>query len=250
MTKTPARRSDGPDGGYVSILADLSAVIEEARGSVARTVNATMTAAYWLVGRRIVEQDQAGQARAAYGTELLVRLAEDLTNRFGRGFSRQNLQQMRQFYQAYSSPEICQTPSGESRQIPEGPNCQTTSGELVASPSEPPSVPRLRMIAQRFTLPWSAYVRLLSVRNVSARHFYLNYAREHWTHADENPPVGLILCAQKDAAVAHYALDGLPNQVMAAEYRTALPDEKELAAEIERTQAVLEQRGPSLPEKD
>ena len=73
-------------------------------------------------------------------------------------------------------------------------------------------------------------------------HLYLNYAREHWVHGDENPPVGLILCAQKDEAVARYALEGLPNKVMAAEYRTALPDEKELAAEIERTQALLQDR--------
>jgi hypothetical protein len=51
-----------------------------------------------------------------------------------------------------------------------------------------------------------------------------------------------ILCAQKDEAVARYALDGLPNKVMAAEYRTALPDEKELAAEIERTQVMLQGR--------
>ncbi len=69
-----------------------------------------------------------------------------------------------------------------------------------------------------------------------------NYAREHWVHEGENPPVGLILCAQKNEAVARYALEGLPNKVMAAEYRTALPDEKELAAEIERTQALLEER--------
>jgi hypothetical protein len=54
--------------------------------------------------------------------------------------------------------------------------------------------------------------------------------------------VGLILCARKDEAVARYALEGLPNKVMAAEYRTALPDEKELAAEIERTQAMLQDR--------
>ncbi len=79
-------------------------------------------------------------------------------------------------------------------------------------------------------------------------HLYLNYAREHWTHEDENPPVGLILCAERYAAVAHYALEGLPNQVMAAEYRTALPDEKELSAEIERTRALLEERRASLPE--
>ena len=59
-------------------------------------------------------------------------------------------------------------------------------------------------------------------------HLYLNYAREHWTRPGENPPVGLILCAQKGASLARYALEGLPNKVMAAEYKTALPDEKEI----------------------
>jgi hypothetical protein len=53
-------------------------------------------------------------------------------------------------------------------------------------------------------------------------HLYLNYAREHWTLLGENPPVGLILCAQKEAAVAHYALEGLPNKVLAAEYWTGV----------------------------
>ncbi len=74
-------------------------------------------------------------------------------------------------------------------------------------------------------------------------HLYLNYAREHWTHPNENPPVGLILCAQKDHAVAKYALEGLPNKVLAAEYKTVLPTEKILAEEIERTRKKLEQRG-------
>jgi predicted nuclease of restriction endonuclease-like (RecB) superfamily len=73
-------------------------------------------------------------------------------------------------------------------------------------------------------------------------HLYLNYAREHWTHPDENPPVGLILCAQKDHALARYALEGLLNKVLAAEYRTALPDEKLLADELERTRRMLEER--------
>lgn len=73
-------------------------------------------------------------------------------------------------------------------------------------------------------------------------HLYLNYALEHWVHEGENPPVGLILCAQKDATVARYALDGLPNKIMASEYRMTLPDEKELAAEIVRTQDLLQLR--------
>lgn len=73
-------------------------------------------------------------------------------------------------------------------------------------------------------------------------HLYLNYAAEHWTHADENPPVGLILCTYKDEAVVRYALDNLPNKVLAAEYKTVLPDEKLLAAEMDRTRKQLESR--------
>jgi len=71
---------------------------------------------------------------------------------------------------------------------------------------------------------------------------YLNYAREHWTHEGENPPVDLILCSQKDEAIARYALDGLPNKILATEYRTVLPDEQLIADEIEKTRQQLEAR--------
>ena len=75
-------------------------------------------------------------------------------------------------------------------------------------------------------------------------HLYLNYAREHWTLAGEKPPVGLILCAEKDSAVAKYALEGLPNKVLAAEYRLALPKERALVEEIEKTRRQLESKAP------
>jgi hypothetical protein len=71
-------------------------------------------------------------------------------------------------------------------------------------------------------------------------HLYLNYAREHWMKPGENPPIGLILCAGKGAAEVHYALDGLPNKVLAAEYHTVLPDATLLAEELQRTRAALE----------
>ncbi len=71
-------------------------------------------------------------------------------------------------------------------------------------------------------------------------HLYCNYAREHWVLPDENPPVGLILCTQKDAALAHYALENLPSRVMAAQYKMTLPKEKEIAAELEKTRKALE----------
>jgi predicted nuclease of restriction endonuclease-like (RecB) superfamily len=70
----------------------------------------------------------------------------------------------------------------------------------------------------------------------------LNYARENWTNDGENPPVGVILCTQKDMAVVHYALENLPNKVLAAEYQTTLPNEKTLAAELETKRRLLESR--------
>ena len=78
-------------------------------------------------------------------------------------------------------------------------------------------------------------------------HFYLNYARENWTREGENPPVGLILCSEKDESLARYALEGLSNNVMAAEYRITLPDEELLAAELDRTRRSIELRGSGDP---
>jgi len=78
-------------------------------------------------------------------------------------------------------------------------------------------------------------------------HLYLNYAREHWTLPAENPPVGLILCAEKDHAVAKYALEGLPNKVLATEYRTKLPKERLLVEAIEKTKRQLELRARAKP---
>lgn len=82
----------------------------------------------------------------------------------------------------------------------------------------------------------------LTPGEIGQMHFYLNYARAHWTHPDENPPVGLVLCAEHRAGVARYALDGLANQILAAEYRTTLPSEEALADELTRSRRMLEAR--------
>ena len=101
------------DAPYKAVFGDVSKIIDAARDSVARSVNAAMTAAYWLIGHRIVEFEQSGEERAEYGAALIERLAEDLTGRFGRGFSRQNVQNMRLFYLSYPPGQICQTVSGK-----------------------------------------------------------------------------------------------------------------------------------------
>ena len=74
-------------------------------------------------------------------------------------------------------------------------------------------------------------------------HVYLNYARQHWTHEDENPPVGVILCAAKGEALVHYATDNMPNKMLVREYLTVLPAEKLIAAEITKTRRLLDRRG-------
>lgn len=81
-----------------------------------------------------------------------------------------------------------------------------------------------------------------SYADAGQMHLYLNYAREHWVKPGENPPVGLILCAEKGVAEARYALEGLPNKVLAAEYKTALPDEQLLAENLARARLELECR--------
>ena len=81
-----------------------------------------------------------------------------------------------------------------------------------------------------------------SYEDAGQMHMYLNYAQEHWTHPDENPPVGLILCAKKSANVVKYALDNLPNKIMAAEYLTTLPEAKLIADELAKTRRMLEFR--------
>ncbi|TSA16940.1 DUF1016 domain-containing protein [bacterium] len=377
---------------YDGLLSSVSELLEQARRTSARAVNAVITATYWEVGRRIIEFEQKGQIRADYGDAVVAQLSLDLTRRFGRGFGPVNLSQMRKFYQLWPEDRIFQTLSEKSEP---GHISQTRSGisaplaipqtlsaesDILHTPSEQFT---LQHLSVAFPLPWSHYVRLLSVKSPEARtfyesealrggwsvrqldrqiasqfyertalsrnkaamltkgsrpqpgdkltpeeeikdpfvleflglkdeyseneleealilhlerfllelggdfafigrqkrlrigsewyrvdllffhrklkclvvidlkvgkfthadagqmHLYLNYAREHWVNDGENPPVGLILCAEKDTAVAKYALEGLPNKVLAAEYKLALPDEKRLVRELEETRKKL-----------
>lgn len=88
-------------GDYASLVGSIDELLQFARQATARMVNSLMTATYWEVGRRIVEFEQNGKKRAAYGEELLKNLAADLSGKLGRGFSRQNLQNMRLFFQRF-----------------------------------------------------------------------------------------------------------------------------------------------------
>src|SRR4051812_8443748 len=116
-------RSMKPANTHDAALTEIVDLIEIARRRAARMVNATMTAVYWSIGRRIVLEEQRGTRRAEYGEELIEQLAQRLTTRFGRGFGRANLWQMRAFYLTYA--EIPQTASGESGSARTGKILQT-----------------------------------------------------------------------------------------------------------------------------
>ena len=115
MTKKPLTPDSALETHYDSVLGDISKVIDAARSSAARSVNYIMTAAYWVIGRRIVEEEQRGKTRAGYGEELIKRLAPDLSRRYGRGFSIRNVWQMKAFYLSWP---IVQTASAQSENQP------------------------------------------------------------------------------------------------------------------------------------
>ncbi|MDF3085220.1 PDDEXK nuclease domain-containing protein [Burkholderia sola] len=365
-----------PEDDYRKTLSDVVAMLEHGRQAAVRSINALMTATYWQIGRRIVESEQGGEARAAYGHALLQRLSADLTRRFGRGFGVDNLELMRLFYQSYSPTTISEPLIRKS--------ATTDPATKSGSPTRNFS---LQELAESFPLSWTHYAHLIrrtrsreersfyeaealrggwSVRqldrqigsqfytralasknkramldeggvahsgdamtpeeaikepyvlefldlkdeysetqleealihrledfllelggdftfvgrqrrlrigdswfrvdllffhrrlrclviidlkltelnhaDVGQMHMYCNYAKEHWTLPGENPPVGLILCARTNAAIARYALEGLPNKVLAAEYHTVLPNEELLAQELARTRREWEAR--------
>ncbi len=88
---------------------DIRAILEQARTKARSAVNSAMVEADWLIGQRIVQEEQQGSSRAAYGERLLANLSRALSASFGRGFSYANLRNFRQFYLAYPDWEICYT---------------------------------------------------------------------------------------------------------------------------------------------
>ncbi len=182
--------------GYGGLVTGISELLDQARRSSARVVNSILAATYWEIGRRIVEYEQGGKARAEYGEALLKNLGGDLTARYGRGFAWRNLFSMRSFYLGW---EILQTPSAkfEARAKlpaaladPSAQICPTPSGELrtrSCSVSEEQSLTRpaesvTSAFIGAFPLSWSHYVRLMSVDKPHARAFYESEAiRGGWS---------------------------------------------------------------------
>ena len=97
---------------YQQIHNGIVQLLDTARIQTVRSINTIMTATYWEMGRRIVEFEQGGEARATYGEQLIDRLSQDLSQRYKRGFSTTNLWQFKKFYLYFQRIEIIQTVSG------------------------------------------------------------------------------------------------------------------------------------------
>lgn len=92
------------------MIEQIKSLLESARQKVAAEVNSTLIMTYWQIGKIIVEDEQKHESRAEYGKQTLKTLSKVLTEEYGKGFSRSNLQNMRQFYLAYPK---CQSVTGK-----------------------------------------------------------------------------------------------------------------------------------------
>ena len=125
------------------IYDEISNLLKEARKNIVSNINTTMTKTYFLIGKRILEEEQNGNERATYGKNLIKNLSKKLTNEFGKGFSERNIEQMRKFYKTYSIP-------------------QTLSAE--------------------FKLSWSHYLILMRMENIEERNFYeIESIQNNWS---------------------------------------------------------------------
>jgi predicted nuclease of restriction endonuclease-like (RecB) superfamily len=172
--RTVSAKAKPKADGLAPLVAEVRNLIQSARRGAASIVNTLHVMTNFEIGRRIVEHEQKGKKRAGYGDLVVRSLAARLTREFGRGFSKRNLDYMRRFFLDYSGRlQIVQKPSAQfSPGIP-----QTPSGELMHV--------RISETSSRkspFTLSWSHYVLLLTIKDAAERSFYeIEAANEGWS---------------------------------------------------------------------
>ena len=156
-----------------TLFTGIRSLLLSARQSAARGINLLQVRTNFEVGRRIVEHEQHGLNRAEYGKEILKDLSARLTEEFGNGFSRSNLEYMRRFYLAYQGRQISQTASGISTMDHLGTqdeNSQTSSGNSGTDSRQEP-----------FSLSWSHYVFLIGLADRERGFYETEAVQQGWT---------------------------------------------------------------------
>ena len=255
------------------LVSEIGAVIQQARGVLVQQVNAAMVQSYWHIGRLIVEHEQQGQTRAAYGQQQLQYLSQQLTATFGKGFDTSNLRNMRQFFLAFP---ICDTVCRELswshyRLLMRIEDSKARAWYMQQTLEQHWSVRALerqisklyyeRLLSSQDTAPVileaeqhiaaleaqevpsvKDYIRdpidlklgKLSHQDVGQMDSYVRIYDQHYKGNDDNPTIGLILCSQKSEAVVKYSVLTDNAQLFAAKYLLYLPTEAELKRELEQ----------------
>ena len=153
---------------YSSLITALASLIEQGRKTAVRHINTALVATYWLIGRRIVEYEQKGEKRAEYGEALLKKISDDLSPRFGKGFTERNLEHMRQFYFAY--PEISHTVRAKFAEESSIIKSHAPCAELTPIPQTLSGISET--LSRKFLLSWSHYRLLMRLEEPFKREFY------------------------------------------------------------------------------
>jgi len=139
-----------------SLFEKISALIESSRAHMAKAVNTAMVYTYYGIGQHIIEYEQKGEIRATYGKQVLSRLSDKLSQKYGNGWSVETLTKCRKFFQVYSISSAPQTKSAKSSAV-----------QTISTP--------------QFTLSWNHYQILMRVNNPDERHFYeIEAQKQNW----------------------------------------------------------------------
>ncbi len=149
----------------MELFFDIQTILQQARQKAYQSVNLAMVQAYWLVGKRIVEDNQDGKSRAEYGKSLLINVSKKLTSEFGKGFSVDNLTNMRSFYLQFPISETVSSISFDEKKVISetvSSNSEITNSQTAFTNLETPN----------FQLSWSHYLMLISIDDLNERKFY------------------------------------------------------------------------------
>lgn len=176
--KSELRKYDNINADDAQFISDIKAIVYTAKQKAYQAADTYQVVSNWLVGRRIVEQEQHGQERAQYGKHIVELASETLTAEFGKGYSIVNIKSFRKFYLTFSNLLIGQTPSAQSE------NGLTIKGQTVSAELE-----LSKMLPSN--LSWSHYERLMRIKNEDERDWYMREAaQENWGVRTLNRNIG------------------------------------------------------------
>ncbi|WP_301194813.1 PDDEXK nuclease domain-containing protein [Duncaniella muris] len=176
--KSELRKYDNINADDAQFISDIKAIVYTAKQKAYQAADTYQVVSNWLVGRRIVEQEQHGQERAQYGKHIVELASETLTAEFGKGYSIVNIKSFRKFYLTFSDLLIGQTPSAQSE------NGLTIKGQTVSAELE-----LAKMLPSN--LSWSHYERLMRIKNEDERDWYMREAaEENWGVRTLNRNIG------------------------------------------------------------